>query len=88
MIMKMFSIHDRLNGYTPPIPFLSQDLAERYFKDQYIGNPTVRNTPEDFNLVYMGTFDIDSGTFIQDPQRDITIVKKGVEINGNKDNTL
>lgn len=84
MIMKMYSIHDKLNGYTTPIPFNSEDLAKRYFKDHFIGNPTIRNSPEDFSIAYMGTFDTESGTFIQEPDS-IKIIRKGIEENGYKD---
>lgn len=64
MIMQMYSIKDELNGYTTPIPFMSEDIAKRYFWDQYQGNPTINNSPKDFSLWNMGTFDTDSGTFI------------------------
>lgn len=64
MIMEMYSIKDELNGYTPAIPIMSEDLAKRYFKDQYEGNVTIKNSPKDFSLWKMGTFDTESGTFI------------------------
>ena len=43
MKLEMYSIKDELNGYTVPIPILSEDLAKRYFKDQILGNPTMKN---------------------------------------------
>lgn len=87
MIYNMYAIYDRLNGYTSPIPFINEELAIRYFKDHMIGNPTIRNTPEDFNLSYMGTFDTESGTYIQD-KKTIKIVKKGVDFFGKDNNTI
>lgn len=64
MILKMYSIKDELNGYTTPIPFTEEATAKRYFYDQFCGNPTINNSPKDFSLWYMGTFDSESGTFI------------------------
>lgn len=76
MIYSMYSIKDELNGFTPPIPMLSDALAKRYFKDQLIGNPTMKNTPGDFSLYDMGTFDTESGTYIQ-KMGDIKMIEKG-----------
>lgn len=61
----MYAIKDELNGYTTPIPFMKEELAKRYLKDQYHTNPTIKNTPEDFSLYRMGTFDTETGTYIQ-----------------------
>ena len=61
MIYKMYAIKDELNGYTPWILFLSEELAKRYMKDQYEGNPTIHNTPEHFGIYLMGEFDTETG---------------------------
>lgn len=65
MILAMYAIKDELNGFTTPIPFMSEELAKRYFKDQYIGNPTVHNSPKDFSLWNVGSWDGASGTYLQ-----------------------
>lgn len=65
MIYTMYSIKDRLNGYTIPIPMLSDDLAKRYFKDQILGNPTLKNSPEDFTIEKVGVFNTETGEFTQ-----------------------
>lgn len=67
MIMDMYAIKDELNGYTVPIPMYSEEVAKRYLKDQYEGNPTIKNSPEDFSLWKVGTFDSDTGTFMMNP---------------------
>lgn len=67
MIMEMYAIKDELNGYTCPIPFMSEELAKRYMKDQYNGNPTIKNSAEDFSIWKIGTFDSESGTFMMEP---------------------
>ena len=68
MIMEMYSIKDELNGYTTPIPMVNEKVAERYFKDQILGNPTMENSKEDFSIWKMGTFDSESGTFMMLPE--------------------
>ena len=77
MNMKMYSIKDRLNGYTTPIPFASEEVAKRYFKDQVLGNPTITNTKEDFELHYMGEFDTESGYYAT-PENGTILVEKAV----------
>lgn len=67
MIYKMYSIKDELNGFTPPIPIMTEDLAKRYFRDQYVGNVTIKNSPKDFSIWEMGTFDTESGTMMTLP---------------------
>ena len=50
MILEMYAIKDELNGFTTPIPFMKEELAKRYLKDQYETNPTVKNSPDDFSI--------------------------------------
>lgn len=84
MIYSMYSIKDELNGYTTPIPMLSDNIAKRYFKDQIMGNPTMGNTPEDFSIWKMGTFDTESGTYIQKAD-DIKLLERGkAHVNSNE----
>lgn len=60
-VMKLYSIKDELVGFTPPIPLPSDTVAKRYFMDQLIGNPTMKNSPKDFSIWAMGTFETHSG---------------------------
>lgn len=76
MRLSMYSIKDRLNGYATPIPFVNEELAKRYFKDHMIGNPTMTNSPEDFELHKMGEFDTEEGIFFNYDGE--TLVEKGV----------
>lgn len=64
MILEMYALKDELNGFTAPIPFMNEELAKRYLKDQYMSNPTVKNTPEDFSLWKLGDFDTELGRMI------------------------
>lgn len=73
MILEMYAIKDELNGFTTPIPINTEEIAKRYFKDQMLGNPTMKNSKEDFSLWKMGTFDTESGTYIGLPNGNVLI---------------
>lgn len=64
MILKMYAIKDELNGFTTPIPFNNDDIAKRYLRDQYECNPTIKNSPKDFSIHYLGEFDTELGRMI------------------------
>lgn len=66
MIIEMYAMKDELNGYTSPIPFMSEELAKRYLKDQVLSNPTVKNTPKDFSMWMIGAYDTETGMFKQE----------------------
>lgn len=63
MIMTMYAMKDELNGYTTPIPFMTEDIAKRYLKDQYFGNVTVKNSPKDFSIWMIGEYDTDTSNY-------------------------
>lgn len=81
MKLKLYAIKDTLNGYSCPIPFLSEELALRYFKIQMRENPTMKNIPEDFSLYYMGEFNPETGK-LQEAKEKVRVIK-GEEVNGN-----
>lgn len=68
MILSMYAIKDELNGFTPLIPFTNEEMAKRYMKDQYESNPTIKNTPEDFSIWYICSFDSETGAISQKDQ--------------------
>lgn len=63
MIVKLYSIRDKLTGYNPPIAFKDERVAQRWFesfckqkKDQeYI-------EPKYYELYEVGIFDTDNGS--------------------------
>ena len=64
-MLTMYAIKDELNGFTSPIPFMSEELAKRYMKDQYEGNPTIKNSPKDFSIWQIGFYDTETAKFDQ-----------------------
>lgn len=63
-MLRMYAMKDELNGFVPPIPFPNDEIAKRYLKDNVESNPTVKNTPEDFSMWYLGEFDTELGRMI------------------------
>lgn len=65
MNLTMYAIKDELNGFTSPIPFMNEELAKRYMKDQYNNNPTIANSPEDFSIWKTGEYNTETGYYKQ-----------------------
>lgn len=64
MTLNMYAIKDELNGFITPIPFPNTETAQRYFREQKTNNLTIKETPSDFSLWEMGTFDNETGEYI------------------------
>ncbi len=60
-MLSMYAIKDELNGFTTPIPFPNDGIAKRYLLDQVKENPTIKNSPKDFSIWYIGEFDSELG---------------------------
>lgn len=68
MTITIYAIKDELNGFTSPIPFMKEELAKRYLKDQTLSNPTISNTPEDFSMWSLGEMDTETGEITSNPK--------------------
>lgn len=79
----LYCIYDRLQGYTPGIPFYSDDLAKRWFKTKMETDPTLIHSPEDYELHKIGTFHTDTGKV--DNLNGETLIEKGVNYASRKD---
>lgn len=62
MIMKLFTIRDRMTEFGFPIPVENEQSAKRYFRSKIANEPMLKDNPEDFSLWYIGTFDTEKGT--------------------------
>lgn len=69
MILKMYAIKDELNGFTTPIPLPNDEIAKRYLLDQVKENPTIKNSPKDFSIWYVGEFDSELGRMLPDENK-------------------
>lgn len=87
----IYAIYDKLAGYTALIPFTGEhhkELAKDFLIDHIIDNPQVRNHPDRYSIWHIGTFDKDSGTFIQRKEDLKKIMEAEDYTNGYKKRTL
>ena len=82
MILECYSIKDELNGFTVPIPLVSEEVAKRYFHDQLKENICMKNQPADFSLWYLGQFDTATGAMTSNEE-----TKRLLERGVNNDNS-
>ena len=82
MRYKIVTIHDRAAGaYGVPSFVISTGAAIRSFSDEINKKDTPLGAhPEDFDLYYLGELDDNSGEFIQDGPRIISIGKDCVKV--------
>lgn len=62
MIIKMYTIRDRMTEFGFPMPMENQESAKRYFRSRLNEVPIMKDNPEDFTLWYVGLFDTENGT--------------------------
>lgn len=57
MIVELFTIKDKRNGYEPATAFVNKEIALRWFTDQVRNTRVMREHPDDFEMYYLGKFD-------------------------------
>lgn len=66
MKMPMYGIKDRLTGFTSPIPLSNDEVALRWFKELTQTDTSIKVSPDDFTLYFLGEFDTEKGTLTAD----------------------
>lgn len=61
MKLYMYSICDKYTNYIFPFPAYSDQAAIRNFSVEINSNPVAKNSPADFDLFKVGSFDTESG---------------------------
>lgn len=61
MILKMYSIKDELNGFTPAISMPNEETAKRWYNEMKETNTTIKMQLKDFSLWHLGEFDTETG---------------------------
>lgn len=70
--MRMYAIKDQLDGFTPPIPFTTDEIAIRWFLTMKETNVDIKHNPDHYTLYYLGDYDKEEGEFIND-KREINV---------------
>lgn len=64
MLVKLFSIRDKLAGFGQPMTDVSEATARRNFAYAINNNDQLNFSPSDYDLFYVGEFDTDKGSFV------------------------
>lgn len=79
MILDMYSMRDKLSGWSPAIPFTNEEIAKRYFKEQVTYSTTVKTSPGDFEMYLVGNFNTDTGEMKGLEPSQFELIVKGEE---------
>lgn len=66
MMLKMYAIKDRLDGFITPIPFGNDEIAIRWFLTMLDTNVDMKANPADYTLWYLGEYNKEEGEFKND----------------------
>lgn len=72
MILNLYSINDKKDGMTCPIPMSNESVAIRWYLSNREHNNDMKFTPDDFELWHIGTFDTETGE-LKDERREINV---------------
>ena len=64
MLVKLFSIRDKLAGFGQPMTDVSEATAKRNFAYAINNNDQLNFSPSDYDLYSVGEFDTDKGVFV------------------------
>lgn len=79
MNQDLYSMRDKLSGWSPAIPMPNEEIAKRYFKEQHNYSLTVKTSPKDFELYRVGTFDTETGVIKGLEPSQFELIVKGEE---------
>ena len=77
MILELYSMRDKLSGWSPAIPFTNEEIAKRYFKEQMNYSTTVKTSPSDFEMYCVGEFDTETGQLKGYNKSEFELIVKG-----------
>lgn len=78
MIVKLFSIRDKLVAFNPPIGFKDENIAERWFESECRRKMELEYTSSKYYELYeIGTMDTDTGVITAYPKGEIKLIKEG-----------
>jgi hypothetical protein len=78
LIVKLFSIKDKLVGFNPPIGFKDEKVAERWFESECRRKMELEYTsPKYYEFYEIGTMDTDTGLISAYPTGNLKLIKEG-----------
>ena len=80
MIVKLYSVRDKLMGFQGPIGFQDEKVAKRWFVQIMAQKKDNYEKPEDFEFYCCGSFDTEKGNVIGTAVQEVELVMKGEDI--------
>lgn len=77
MIIKLYSVKDRLSEFGGPIAFKDEKLAKRWFTQLLASKKANYEAPADFDLYCIGSMDTEKGNVLGTAVQEVELIMKG-----------
>lgn len=80
MIVKLYSVRDKLMDFGGPIAFKEEKVAKRWFTQLLASKKANYEKPEDFELYEVGAMETENGTITGSSVAEVKLILKGEQI--------
>lgn len=80
MIVKLYSVKDKLMNFGGPIAFQDEKVAKRWFTQLLASKKTNFEDPKDFDLYCVGSMDMEKGNVLGTAVQEVELIMKGDNI--------
>lgn len=80
MIIKLYSVRDKLTEFAGPIGFKDEKVAKRWFTQILAQKKANFEDPKDFDLYCVGSMDTEKGNVIGTAIQEVELIMKGESI--------
>lgn len=80
MIVKLYSVKDKLVEFGGPIAFKDEKVAKRWFMQLLASKKANFEDPKDFDLYCVGSMDTEKGNVIGTAVQEVELILKGESI--------
>lgn len=80
MIVKLYSVRDKLIEFGGPIGFKDEKVAKRWFTQLLASKKANFEDPKDFDLYCVGSMDTEKGNVIGTAVQEVELILKGESI--------
>lgn len=80
MIVKLYSVKDKLMNFGGPIAFQDEKVAKRWFTQLLASKKDNYEDPKDFDLYCVGSMDMEKGNVLGTAVQEVELIMKGDSI--------
>lgn len=77
MIVKLYSVKDRLTDFQGPLAFKDEKVAKRWFTQLLASKKANFEDPKDFDLYCVGSMDMEKGNVLGTAVQEVELIMKG-----------